>query len=349
MASMLVRYTNTVLLALLLALTLTGLWGLAFTLHGWVNEVHRGAAWALAALLPWKALIAWRSLRRGPDRRFNRSWMLGVSLLLAALLGGVVVTGLGWTWRLGPRLYGLAGYVDTAISWHWMVALGLLAPLALHVWRRWPRPKRREFLTRRSAFKLAGLTLAGTAGWWAAERLAQARALPGEPRAVTGSVAAKSFSGNDFPITHLAGEGRVALDAATWTLAVHGAVARPFKIGYADLLARPTETRTVTLDCTTGWYSTQAWTGPALWPLLEQAGIDEAGGVPLIVRLRGVSGYFGDFTLAEARDLLLATQVGDEVLNHLHGYPLRAVAPTRRGWFWVKWLTEVEVLGKPPA
>ena len=341
---MLVRYTNTVLLGLLAALTLTGLWGLAFTLHGWLYDVHRAAAWALVALLPWKALIAWRSLRRGLDWRFNRSVMIAVSVTLAALLGIVLASGLLWTWRLGPRLYGLAGYFDTALSWHWMLALGLLAPLALHVWRRWPRPKRRELLSRRSAFKLAGLAAAGSAGWWAAERLAQTRALPGEPRAVTGSVKATSFSGNDFPVTHLAGEGRVALDPATWFLAVHGAVATPFKLSYADLLALPPTTIEATLDCTTGWYSTQQWAGASLWPLLAQAGIKDGAA---LVRLRGVSGYFGDYTLAEARAVVLATHVGGEALSHLHGFPLRAVAPTRRGWFWIKWLTEVEVLGGP--
>ena len=33
---MLLRFTNGALLALLIVLTLTGLWGLAFTLQGWV-------------------------------------------------------------------------------------------------------------------------------------------------------------------------------------------------------------------------------------------------------------------------------------------------------------------------
>ncbi len=28
----------------------------------------------------------------------------------------------------------------------------------------------------------------------------------------------------------------------------------------------------------------------------------------------------------------------------LHGYPLRAVVPSRRGWSWVKWLASVEAL-----
>lgn len=324
------------------ALTLTGLWGLFFTLHGWVNHVHRAAAWGLVALLPWKAFIAWRSLRRGPGPRFDRSVMLAVSLTLAALLILVMGFGLLWTWRLGPELYWVAGYGDTAVSWHWMLALGLLAPLAIHVWRRWPKPKRREFTSRRGAFKLAGVGAAGIAGWLAAERLAQVRALPEKPRAITGSVEAKSFSGNDFPITHLAGEGRITLDPETWFLAVHGAVQTPYRLNYADILARPVAETVQTLDCTTGWYSTQKWSGAALWPLLELAGMP--GTTAALVRLRGASGYFGDFTLAEAKDLVLATHVGSEVLNHLHGFPVRVVAPTRRGWFWVKWVTEVEVV-----
>jgi DMSO/TMAO reductase YedYZ molybdopterin-dependent catalytic subunit len=36
--------------------------------------------------------------------------------------------------------------------------------------------------------------------------------------------------------------------------------------------------------------------------------------------------------------------VGGEALDHVHGFPLRAVVPARRGWFWVKWVGEVEVL-----
>ena len=38
-----------------------------------------------------------------------------------------------------------------------------------------------------------------------------------------------------------------------------------------------------------------------------------------------------------------AKHVGGELLTHVHGAPLRAVVPSRRGWFWVKWLTRIEV------
>lgn len=343
---MLLRFTNTALLALIVVLSLTGLWGLAFTLQGWVFEAHRMAGWALIALIPWKTAVSLRSLRRGLDWRFDRSWMIGLSFLLAALALGVLGLGLGWTWRIGPELLWLGSYGDTLVSWHWMLALALLAPLAVHVWRRWPRPKPADFVSRRGALKLLGLAGAGAAGWLVAQHLAAARAAPASPRRFTGSAAQDSFAGNDFPVTNSGGEGQVALAAATWFLAMRGAVARPYKISYATLTGLPPYEVTATIDCTTGWFSTQVWRGVPLSMLLEQAGLNPGAA---LIRLRGVSGYFGDFTLPEAAGILLATHVGGQVLDHWHGFPVRVVAPSRRGWFWIKWLTEVEVLAPPKA
>ena len=267
--------------------------------------------------------------------------MIGLSLLLAALALGVLALGIGWTWRIGPELLWLGNYGDTLVSWHWMLALVLLAPLAAHIWRRWPRPKPADFVSRRGALKMLGLAGAGTAGWLVAQQLAAARAAPDSPRRFTGSAAQGSFGGNNFPVTNSSGEGQLALDTAAWFLAVRGAVARPYKISYATLAGLPSSEVTATIDCTTGWYSTQVWRGVPLSVLLAQAGLNPGAA---LVRLRGVSGYIGDFTLPEAAEVLLATHVGGQVLEHWHGFPLRAVAPSRRGWFWIKWLTEIEVL-----
>lgn len=55
--------------------------------------------------------------------------------------------------------------------------------------------------------------------------------------------------------------------------------------------------------------------------------------------------YNHTYPMAEARTLLRATHVGGEQLTPSHGCPLRAVVPHHRGWFWVKWLTRIEVLG----
>jgi DMSO/TMAO reductase YedYZ molybdopterin-dependent catalytic subunit len=100
----------------------------------------------------------------------------------------------------------------------------------------------------------------------------------------------------------------------------------------------------VKLDCTTGWYTLQRWRGIPLARLLEEATApDRIAGV----RLLSTTGYNHTFPAGEARRILLATHVGGEALSPGHGFPLRAVVPDRRGWFWVKWLTRVEVLDNP--
>mgnify|MGYP001615515045 FL=1 len=145
---MFVRFTNMTLLALLATLTLTGLYGLMWPWPAWMFETHRIAAWALIALSPWKALIALRSLRRGLDWRFNRSVVVAVSLVLATVTLLVLGLGLIWTWRIGPEI----GWLwQSVISWHWYLALGLLAPLAFHVWWRWPYPGKRNHLKTRES------------------------------------------------------------------------------------------------------------------------------------------------------------------------------------------------------
>lgn len=332
------RFVNATLLALIVVLTLTGTYALFFNTHPWVMDLHRGASWALLAFLPFKAIIAIRSLRRGLDRRFKRSVVVLASLLLAGVTLIVIGLGVLWLWHLGPELLWLW---QTTIAWHWMLALVLLLPFAFHVWQRWPRPRRADFTARRNALKLMGLSAAGVAGWLAAEAVAQQRAGSASTRRFTGSREQGSFSGNAFPVTNSLGEGEQQVEAATWRLTVDGAVRSPLRFDYDALLTLPAVETIATLDCTSGWYSTQVWRGVPLAQLLEQAGL---AATALGVKLQGVSGYWGVYTLEEAQSILLATHVGGEVLNHWHGFPLRAVVPSRRGWFWIKWLTRVEVL-----
>jgi hypothetical protein len=337
----LLRFTNTLILALLTFLALTGLYGLMWPMPALMFEFHRGAGWALIALIPWKAAIAWRSLRRGLDRRFDRSVMILVSVSLATLALLVLAFGLMWAWGIGPDVLWLGAYGDAVISWHWMLALGLLAPLAVHVWRRWPRPKRTDFTGRRQALRLIGLGVAAVAAWGVAGAIARSRQSADAPRRFTGSREEGSFSGLGYPVTNTVGQGQIVLDPSTWKLTIGGAVNVPLSLTYADILALPPSELTATLDCTSGWYTTQVWQGVPLADLLAQAGL-HPGAVGVL--LKDVSGYPALLTLAEAGEVLLATHSGGQVFDHWHGFPLRAVVPSRRGWQWVKWLTEIEVL-----
>jgi DMSO/TMAO reductase YedYZ molybdopterin-dependent catalytic subunit len=89
-----------------------------------------------------------------------------------------------------------------------------------------------------------------------------------------------------------------------------------------------------------GWYSRQDWGGIALADLVPS--IHRSGVIG--IAFGSVTGYRKVLPIEEARQALLTTHVGGEVLDHLHGFPLRLVAPTRRGWYWVKWLSTIEPL-----
>jgi Oxidoreductase molybdopterin binding domain len=335
------RFINTLILGLFVMLGLTGLYGLVWPFPSLLFEIHRIAAWALILLVPWKVVISFRSLKRGMDRRIDRNLMVVVSVVLSIATLLVILWGVMWKWSLGGYYTWIAGYGYTAVGWHWGIAIGLIPPFLLHAWRRWPRPKRVDFRGRRQALKLIGLGAGAIFGWGLSEVLAQSLEEEKTPRRFSGSRERGSFTGLGFPITSGTDQGTIKLDPETWTLKLTGVVSKSLVLSYADLLAASTSQVIATLDCTGGWYSTQAWQGVRLSALLGQAGVrDEAVGL----LLKGVLDYSAPFTLAQAREILLATHVGGQILDHPHGYPLRAVVPSRRGWHWVKWMTEIEVV-----
>ncbi|HJQ13184.1 MAG TPA: molybdopterin-dependent oxidoreductase, partial [Anaerolineales bacterium] len=288
-----------------------------------------------------KSAIALRSLRRGMDRRLSRNMMLLVSILLTLATLTTLLLVLMWKFQIGDYYVWIGPYAYSGIGWHWGIALGVIPFFILHVWRRWPRPKTVDFAGRRQALKWMGVGAAALFSWGAAEALAKATETSQAPRRFTGSREEGSFRGNAHPVTTASAEGKIRLDPTTWSLQVRGAVETPIQLTYTDVLALSLSEVTATLDCTGGWYTVQTWRGVRLTDLLSQAKTrPEAVGIVL----RGVADYTAPFTLTQAEEILLATHVSGEVLNHVHGFPLRAVVPSRRGWHWVKWMTEVEVI-----
>ena len=336
MGLQMVRFINSVILGDVIILTLSGVYGLFLTFPSWMFEVHRLAGWLLIAVLPWKVAISLRSLKR---RIFDGGIMVLVALLAAILTLMILVLGLAWGFRLGPEQLWLR---QTAISWHWMLALAFVIPFALHAWRRWPRPQKADILSRRGALKVLGLGAAALIGWQVSQVIGEQRATPESPNRFTGSRLDGYFSGNRFPVTHSLAASRDQVDPATWQLTLKGNVLHHRSLSYDQLLTYPQVARVATLDCTLGWYTIQNWQGMALSDLLIEAGISSKA---YLVRFASVTGYAHILPLVEAQQVLLATHVNDETLEHQHGYPVRAVVPSRRGWFWVKWLSEIEVIG----
>ncbi len=302
-------------------------------------DIHRVAGAAFLLLLLPKCGIIWRSLRRRVRLGQGRVGV-ALSLLLLLVTVGIVAAVLGWSLARGPwaGAWGLP-----LIVVHWYLGLGAIPLIIGHVVIRWRRagrqPARRDFAGRR---RVLGFGVAATLAlglWRGLALFAQRTEERAGVRRFTGSRAADYGTPNGFFVTAFIGDDPAPLDLTTWRLRVGGRVAHPLELDYSALHR---ERATVaTIDCTGGIYATREWAGLDLGTLLDAA--TPAAGATTVWFV-STTGHRWPLPLAEARRALLATHVGGEALAHAHGFPLRLVAPERRGFQWIKWLTTIEVV-----
>jgi len=307
----------------------------------WVFWVHSAGGLTLAVLVSWK----WRIVARSFLRRGAGVWAVAPAVL-GVLFLAVIASGLLWSTVGLPRVP-LPGYGrTTGLAAHALLAL-LLAPFFVaHVLLRWPRPRRADFAGRRALLRTFALAGGGILAWQALEALTAIASLPGADRRFTGSREDGSFTGNGFPRTNWLSDSTQRIAPGGWRLRVTGRVQRELTLSSADFDQLPRETKREVLDCTGGWYTTQDWTGVPLTALLDEADVRD-GARSVVVRSQ--TGFARRFSLGAARGLLLATHTGGEELSPGHGFPVRLVAPGKRGYNWVKWVTDIEVSDTHPA
>ena len=318
------RWTNQALLALL---------GVAF-ISGWVAFfyntapsrasliVHAVSGYAIVALTPWKAVIA----ARGIQRRRPGWW---ASLLFTVLVIASVVAGILHSTGL---LLGAGPF--SAMEVHVGAAL---AAIPLAIWHVIARriPMRAVDVSRRSLLR-AG-TLAASAGlvYGVGEVAVRVLSLPGSTRRLTGSYEYGSLQPTQLPVTQWLFDAVPSIDPAAWRLTVRaGNAVRHWT--YPELLAFDDRVQ-ATLDCTGGFYSTQDWSGVWLRRLVA------VGKAEASLHVRSLTGYDRRFAVAEIGRLLVATRLGGVPLDPGHGFPVRIVAPDRRGYWWVKWVTVITI------
>jgi DMSO/TMAO reductase YedYZ molybdopterin-dependent catalytic subunit len=140
---------------------------------------------------------------------------------------------------------------------------------------------------------------------------------------------------------HVTGTAQV-IDLATYRLVVNGAVDQELSLSYDDLRRFPKVTATPLLNCPGFFTDTTTWSGVPIKMILDMAGVRSDA---QRITMKAADGYSISLALDETLnpDNFLAYEWMGQPLPVLHGFPLRAVVPSRYGSVWVKWLVEITV------
>ena len=329
------RRTNLALLVVLVAALATG--GLAFAAGtGWGRPVvvaHALAGLAVLVLAPWKSPVVRRGLARRPGPGRWVSVTFGVLVLVAVAAGLVHAT--GTLTGLGPV---------SAMQVHVGAALAAVPLLVWHAVARGGARARRTDLSRRALLRTGAVAATAGLALLVVEGATRRAALPGARRRFTGSLplAAAGVTADParIPVTQWLDDRVQVLDPAAWRLRVRaGDTARDWT--YEELAGFGDRVEAV-LDCTGGWYARATWDGARLDRLLPSAALEHAGTSASLV-VTSATGYRRRLPLADARSLYVATRLGGRPLSAGHGFPARLVAPGRRGFWWVKWVTAIDL------
>ena len=158
------------------------------------------------------------------------------------------------------------------------------------------------------------------------------------------------------------------IDVQAFRLRVRGHVQRPIELSLADLAVLPSVEIIAVNQCSgnsrgffqprvsggqwgNGSMGNAKWTGVRLKDVLDSAGV---GAGAVAVRFAGLDhavmpggpDFIKSLAIDHARygEVMIAYAMNDEPLPFLNGFPLRLVVPGWYGTYWIKMLTDIEVL-----
>jgi DMSO/TMAO reductase YedYZ molybdopterin-dependent catalytic subunit len=152
-----------------------------------------------------------------------------------------------------------------------------------------------------------------------------------------------------FYVTSSGGTPKV--EASAWRLKIHGQVANPITLTYAELRQMPAVTQMLTLECISNPPSGDAisnaqWVGVKLKPILDRAGLKPSA---VYAAIRGADGYYTGVPVDEMvrEENFLPYLMNGVPLPPIHGYPVRLFIPGKYGMKQPKWITEIEFVDHP--
>lgn len=147
------------------------------------------------------------------------------------------------------------------------------------------------------------------------------------------------------PATGLHMTGNVVyLELDSYRLKVTGRVDHPLVLTYDQLRCMPKVTSGVDIICKGNFEDFSTWGGVPISHVLDLAGVQPGAKA---INFTAGDGYVNQASLDDSRspDAFLAHEwLGSQALPILFGFPLRAVFPSKLGYYDVKWLLEMEVI-----
>lgn len=185
--------------------------------------------------------------------------------------------------------------------------------------------------------------------------LSAAAALALVPACAHGQEAAKAVELREYkgekldPITSFREnsiKGPLRVDIKAYRLKVGGLVDKPLSLTYDEVLARPAESRVITVHCVEGWHVKILWEGVSLAALIDEAGAKTSANT---VIFRSADGYSSSLPLAYIRqkNILLAFKMNGLTLPKERGFPFEVVAEAKWGYKWAKWIETIELSDDP--
>jgi DMSO/TMAO reductase YedYZ molybdopterin-dependent catalytic subunit len=162
-----------------------------------------------------------------------------------------------------------------------------------------------------------------------------------------------------------------AVDVQTFRLAVHGHVSQPLSLSLDQILKMPRVQLAAVNQCSgnsrglfqprvaggqwrNGAMGNAKWMGVSLRQVLDAAGVKPGA---VVVRFNGLDqpvvdgapDFSKSLSIDHARDgeVMIAFAMNGDQLPLLNGFPLRLVVPGWYSTYWVKMLSDIEVLDKP--
>ncbi len=129
----------------------------------------------------------------------------------------------------------------------------------------------------------------------------------------------------------------------TYRLTIRGLVDNPLSLTYSDLQQFSMFDRTELLICPTVFADNPSLEGFSISSLMSTA-ITKPGAIQLVFRSLDNIQQNVAFSDALGGEMFMALKVAGEALSQEHGFPVRLVRPGQIGVFWLKCISEIEVV-----